>query len=268
MLFSMLAVSCASEPVRVVQQPAPRPDPHMLPDDAFRAMNTIAGLNGSNSEKLSKIQAVVCDGSKPRFSIRRTLEYIPPNTAGLPIDEALRWKKLHAEGARKFLKEKYFYFSGQKNSDASQPEDADEPASQKEIEKADREAYWHGNSSGGDFRLEQTYEARFLKTAFLHKGGYPDMQFLFDVYTFRIPVSVFDQTKHIPLWYLGYEGKNDVFSASNAMKNRNDIWNWVAERSTSLAEAATDSSTIRYGVEFKFDLFCKYAIPVTDLESK
>ena len=273
-----MIVGCATEPVRVSTgspPPEKRLEPHLFSDSVYKEMSLAMETAAPKREQLQQIQNVLCNGNSPRVSLKRVFAYRPPDTAGLPIDEAHAWLKLHAAGARQFLKNEFYYYSGQTFSGISQPENMDQPIDADQLDAIDRKAYELRNFVNGPQLLQNTYAARFLKTLFFREGGYVDMQLLFQKFTFRVPLEVVNKfeklnpTPNIKLpaanHYFGYD--RETFSARFALEHQDFLWRWIARNSTSVAEAATDNGEIRFAVDMKLDFFCKYSVPVTDLRS-
>lgn len=274
----MIFIGCASEPVRIStpeQRSVKLPEPHLFPDTVYNQISPIIETGAWKPEQLQKIQNSLCHGTSPRISIKRTFTYRPPSTAGFAVDDALRWRTLHLKGARQFLKNEFFYYSGQSYSGVNQPENIDQPLGTDRLDEVDQEAYDRRNFVNGPQLLLKTYAARFLKPLFFREGGYSDMQFLFQKFTFRIPLAVLnkfeesDPTPNISLpadnHYFGYDG--DAFSPRLALERQDFIWRWIAKNSTSIAEAATENGDMRFVVEMKLDFFCKYSVPIAELRS-
>lgn len=271
-------VGCASEPVRVASNDRPKVkelQPHMLPDAVYHQVSLAIESGAKKAGQIQQIEAALCNGSDPRVSIKRTFTYRPPSTNGLPLDEANAWKISHLEGAQKFLKKEFFYYAGQSFSGVSQPENMDQPLDEDQLDVVDREAYDRRNFVSSEQLLLKTYAARFLKPLFFREGGYVDMQFLFQQYTFRIPYDVVTKfekigpTPRIKLpadnHYFGYD--RDIFSPKMALDHKDFLWRWIARNSTSISQAAIENGEVRFLVEMKLDLFCKYAVPISDLRS-
>lgn len=277
--FVVIAVGCASEPVRVASTDRPAVkllQPHLLPKAVYNQISSAIESGANKAAQLQQIEAALCNGSSPRVSIKRTFTYSPPSTNGLPLDEANAWKISHLQGAQKFLKKEFFYYAGQSFSGASQPENMDQPLDEDQLDVVDREAYDRRNFVSSEQLLLKTYAARFLKPLFFREGGYVDMQFLFQRYTYRIPYDVItkfekiDPTPRIKLpadnHYFGYD--RDTFSPKLALGHQDFLWRWIARNSTSIAEASVENGDTRFSVEMKLDLFCRYAVTVSDLRSK
>ncbi|MBK9038019.1 MAG: hypothetical protein IPL83_02470 [Bdellovibrionales bacterium] len=283
MLFLSLCVpffvGCTTEPVREapsIPRSAKLPEPHLIPNTVYVGISSIIESGSSRIDQVEKVRSSLCTGVSPRLSIKRTFTYRPPTTTGLAIDEALQWRTLHSKGARHFLKNEFFYYSGQSYRGVSQPENLEEPLAVDQLDNVDREAYELRNFVNGPSLLLKTYAARFLKPLYFHEGGYADMQFLFQKFTFRVPLEVvikFEQinpTPNIKLpaanHYFGYD--RDIFSPKLAMDHQDFIWRWIAKNSTSIAEAATENGDIRFVTEMNLEFFCKYSVPVTELRSR
>ncbi len=276
--FSALVVivsGCATEPVRAPLKVQRISTPHLISESAYSQISSVVESGAWKPEQMGTIRNGLCVGASPRISIKRSFTYTPPSIKGLPVDEALRWRMTHLDCARKFLKDDFFYYTGQSYGGASQPEDLEQPLMADQLADVDREAYDRRNFVNGPQLLQKTYAARFLKPLFFREGGYVDMQLLFQRYTFRIPYDVivkFEKTDSSPRiklpadnHYFGYDGEK--FAASMALDHQDFLWRWVAKNSTSIAEAATDNGETKFSVEMKLDIFCRYSVPVDELRS-
>jgi hypothetical protein len=250
--------------------------PHLLPDGAYDPIASVIESGAWKNGQLQQIENALCIGTSARLSIKRTFTYRPPDTAGIPLDEANDWRISHLQGARNFLKREFFYYSGQSFNGVSQPDDMDQPLDNDQLDVVDRDAFDHRNFVNGAQLLQRTYAARFLKTLYFHEGGYADMQLLFQMFTFRIPYDVIvkfekiDPTPHIKLpadnHYFGYDGEK--FSPQLAIEYQDFLWRWIAKNLTSIAEASVENGQTRFSIEMSMEMFCKYAVPVEDLRSR
>lgn len=273
-LFVGLA-GCATEPVREPPKVQKTPAPHLIADSVYMQISSAIESGAWTREQLEKIRNGLCLGKNPRVSIKRSFTYKPPATNGLAIDEALWWRAAHLEGARKFLKNDFFYYAGQLFNGASQPENMEQPLNADQLGEVDREAYARRNFVNGPHLLQKTYAARFLKSLYFREGGHADMQLLFRKFTFRLPLEVvtgleeMNSTPHIKIpadnHYFGYD--RGTFSPKLSLEHQDFLWRWVAKNSTSIAEAAKDNGETKFSVEMKLDFFCQYAVSVDDLRS-
>lgn len=268
-------IGCTTPAVRESTPITPESAPTLIADSVYSPISSSVEAATSVREKLEIIRGGLCNGIQPRVSVKRSFTYTPPNTEGLPADEALRWRTVHLDGARRFLKNDFFYYTGQLYRDRNQPEDIEKPLDAGALAEVDREAYKLRNFVSGPQLLQKTYAARFLKPFYFRKGGYADMQVLFRKFTFRIPLDVVnkleetDPTQHISLpaanHYFGYN--RQTFSPKLALDHQDFLWRWIAKNSTSIQEAAKDDGETKFSVEIKLDFFCQYAVSAGDLIS-
>lgn len=286
-IFLMVILSgCSSEPVHVASTDRPIKkliQPHLLPDSVYTQISSAIESGGWKTGQMKEIESALCNGTAPRLSIKRFFVYRPPDTAGLPLDEAKTWRKFHLAQALRFLKNDFFYYTGQAFNGVNQPEDMDQPLRDDLLDTLDSEAYQHRNFVNGSNLLEKTYAARFFKPLYFHEGGYADMQFLFQRYAFRVPLEVINKfeklnpTPHIKLpadnHYFGYDQDDSgievyKFFPSLAIEHQDFLWRWIAKNSTSVEEAELENGNTRFLVEMKLDLFCKYVVRIEELRSR
>lgn len=229
---------------------------HFVDDRVFAEIYQLAEkYNGADSQErayATELQNLYCEGSTPKFIVKRTVNFVPVGQTDTPLDYASEQASKQMDMAKFFFKNDFIYASGW-GKDLSH-------------------YLLHRSYREDDTNNDERYisASQYHQFFFKNKQLALDMGFLIKHFTFKIPQHEIGSMYKAPgdmllMNKFGYT-KNG-FQASEVINFKDYIWRYVLIHDTEVKEALKDDGSIVFQIEWTPSLFCKYGVPVSALKS-
>lgn len=218
-------------------------------DGNFRLLDKDFGFNSDSSESPnspspsekplqdspSSIKEELCNGNTPRQYITYRVVYKAPKISGAPLDTAETAEKLAIDKMRKYLKDQFFFVAGRPTM-----------------------PHVVNLKLNGGYTLEKALEVPEIES----------LKEMEDEYTFKIPYkTALKSDGKYGLQYWGYDDETGKFMPSKALEHQETMWQQVLRSQTEIHEAPGPNESTIFDLKLSLDMFCKYAVRVTDLIS-
>lgn len=230
---------------------------HFVNDNVFGNIYELAkkydGHEDQERQYSKELQNLYCNGTIPRFIVKKTVVFKTSIDDGMPLDYAAEQAFLQTEMAKFFYKNDFLYSSGW-GHDLSQ-------------------YLLHRSYLPDDTNNDAHYisASAYRNFTFKYKQLALDMGFLIKHFTFKIPqelVSSMYDTKDDMFKMDKFGYKNGSFHASEVINFKDYVWRYVLIHDTQVKRALKDDGSVVYEINWIPNLFCHYGIPVSALKSQ
>lgn len=228
---------------------------HFVTDDVFEKIYQLAvkyqGKDDQERAYASELQNLYCNGTTPRFIVKKSVVFTPGIPAGIALDYANEQSMKQMEMAKFFFKQDFLYASGW-GKDVSQ--------------YLLRRGYTMNDSNSDSTYISGSdYQEFFFKNRQLSL----DMGFLIKHFTFKIPkdlTGTMYRSSEDALLMDKFGYSSGEFKSSEAINFKDYIWRYVLIHDTQVKQSLKDSGTV-FEMNWTPTLFCKYGMPLPSLKS-
>jgi hypothetical protein len=208
--------------------------PHYMPDSTYASLLKYdEDRSITKRERLGKIRALICDGNRDRFHLKRKVTYHPPNVDYLALDVAALKIKESLQAARSFAKFEFY-----------------------------QRAAGGGGAPDNFSSIPAAEDLKYLLQSFTFSLS---KEFIVKLMGKSYLKSDFDNDYMIQ--YYGWKNDRDGtrFSATEALNNADYMWPKILAFSTEVLEAQNQDGSVTFSINLNFQSFCQFSVANADL---